>query len=456
MSKIKTVYKCTNCDNTTHKWTGQCPSCQEWNSLVEKVETAIEKKFGSSSNSKNGYPLQKLGEIQIETQKRMCSGFNEWDRVMGGGILPGSFIILTGDPGIGKSTLLLQIADKIAQNKESNAKVIYFSSEESLQQVKNRANRLGISQESNLLFSDQSNLEAIIQIGISEKPDILILDSIQNCNLSENSNVIPGTIGQLREAGFHLCKLAKENNISVIITGHITKDGHIAGPKVLEHIVDGVFYLQGEDKWETRILRSVKNRFGTIQETGFFEMSQDGLLEVPDINKLLLHEASDSPGSALISSIEGSRPLLLELQSLCVASKFGIPQRVITGIDHKRVILIAAILEKYLHIKLSAQDIFFKVSGGFKIKSTTSDLGIALALLSSYFQKPLPEKSISIAEISLTGQIKPVNQIDMQIQEAQKFGIKRIFVSKNQKVKSSSNVTGFQNIYELIKLFPED
>lgn len=452
MSKIKTIYKCTNCGNISPRWIGQCQNCQEWNSLVEERETPPNQ-FGNKKNSNSHKViLKKLDEIETETHQRMLAGVQEWDRVMGGGILPGSFIILTGDPGIGKSTLLLQIADKISLNK----KVIYFSSEESLQQVKNRANRLNLSSASNMLFSDQSNLEAIIQIGIEEKPDVLILDSIQNCSLSENSTVIPGTIGQLREAGFHLCKLAKENNIAIIITGHITKEGHIAGPKVLEHIVDGVFYLQGEDKWQTRILRSVKNRFGTIQETGFFEMGIDGMQEVPDINKLLLHETSDNPGSALISSIEGSRPLLLELQSLCVSSKFGIPQRIITGIDPKRVILIAAILEKYLHIKLSSQDIFFKVSGGFKIKTTTSDLGIALALLSSYFQKPLPEKSISIAEISLTGQIKPVNQIDMQIKEAEKFGIKEIFVSQTQKIKTSNKVIGFKNIYELIKLFPEN
>ncbi len=454
MAKTKIFYKCTNCEYISPKWIGQCPNCQEWNSFVEKIENNIENNFLNKKNNidQSKINLKKLFEIKTETQDRMISGYLEWDRVMGGGILPGSFIILTGDPGIGKSTLLLQIANKISKNK----KVIYFSSEESLQQVKNRAQRLDIPENSNLLFSDHSNLETIIQVALIEKPDILILDSIQNCSLSENSSIIPGTVGQLREAGFLLCKLAKENNIAILITGHITKEGHIAGPKVLEHIVDGVFYLQGEDKWQTRILRSVKNRFGTIQETGFFEMGTDGMQEVPDINKLILHEASENPGSALISYIEGSRPLLLELQSLCVTSKFGIPQRIITGIDPKRVILIAAILEKYLHIKFSTQDIFFKISGGFKIKTTSCDLGIALSLLSSYFQKPLPEKSISIAEISLTGQIKPVNQIELQIGEAEKFGINKIFISKNQKLKSSSNTISFKNIYELIKLFPEE
>ncbi|MBU4387143.1 DNA repair protein RadA [Candidatus Dependentiae bacterium] len=453
MAKTKIFYKCTNCEYISPRWIGQCPNCQEWNSFVEKIENNIENNFLSKKTNidQSKINLKKLFEIKTETQDRMISGYLEWDRVMGGGILPGSFIILTGDPGIGKSTLLLQIANKISKNK----KVIYFSSEESLQQVKNRAQRLDIPENSNLLFSDHSNLETIIQVALIEKPDILILDSIQNCSLAENSSIIPGTVGQLREAGFLLCKLAKENNIAILITGHITKEGHIAGPKVLEHIVDGVFYLQGEDKWQTRILRSVKNRFGTIQETGFFEMGTDGMQEVPDINKLILHEASENPGSALISYIEGSRPLLLELQSLCVTSKFGIPQRIITGIDPKRVILIAAILEKYLHIKFSTQDIFFKISGGFKVKTTSCDLGIALSLLSSYFQKPLPEKSISIAEISLTGQIKPVNQIELQIGEAEKFGINKIFISKNQKLKSSSNTISFKNIYELIKLFPE-
>jgi DNA repair protein RadA/Sms len=397
-------------------------------------------------------PLFTLDEIKADKQERMTSQIAEWDNVLGGGILPGSFIILTGDPGIGKSTLLLQIAHQIAHKHT----VIYFSSEESLHQVKRRAKRIiSTEQSTSLTFSDQACLEHIINTAIQEKPDLVILDSIQNCTLSLDSKTIPGTIGQLREAGFHLMKLAKEHNIAICVTGHITKEGNIAGPKILEHIVDGVFYLQGEDRWQTRILRSVKNRFGTINETGFFEMQSNGMCEVFDINKHLLNEISNSPGSALISNLEGSRPLILELQALCVTSKFGIPQRVITGVDYKRVILIAAILEKYLHIKLSSQDIFFKLSGGFKIKESASDLGIALALLSSYFQKPIPQKSIAIGEINLTGQIKPTNQIDIRIKEAKRFGIQNIFVSINQKIQKNTPATCFKNVYELLNLFPE-
>jgi DNA repair protein RadA/Sms len=454
VAKQKTSYNCTNCQYVSVKWVGCCPGCSEWNSFVEKAPSFNATAFGAvqvAGHTAQTTELFNLDQIDIQTQERMCSGVKEWDRVLGGGILPGSFIILTGDPGIGKSTLLLQIADQIAQTYN----VVYFSSEESLQQVKNRANRLGISN-SNLSFSDQSGLDSIVATAEKLKPDLLILDSIQNCHLSLQSQAIPGTIAQLREAGFHLMRLAKENNIAILITGHITKDGHMAGPKVLEHMVDAVFYLQGEDRWQTRILRSVKNRFGTINEVGFFEMHEQGLIEIANINQQLLSETSSAPGSALVCCVEGSRPILLELQALCVASKFGMPQRVVTGLDPKRVVLVAAILEKYLHVKFSAHDIFFKVSGGFKIKESSSDLGIALALLSSYFQKPLPPKSVAIAEISLTGQIKPTNQIGVCIKEVEKFGLEHVLVSKNQQVKSSSKVLSFKNVYELLQLFPEE
>ncbi len=450
-SKHKQHFTCTNCAYVSVKWLGRCPACDEWNSFVEQEITINLSGKGGKQNSKlSENTLFTLSQIDITEQKRMLSGIKEWDRVLGGGILPGSLLILTGDPGIGKSTLLLQVAQQIA----ATSRVLYFSSEESLQQVKSRASRLGITSE-NLLFSDVSDLESIIATGIKHKPNLLILDSIQNCHLSLESHAIPGSIAQLREAGFYLMRLAKENNIAVLITGHVTKDGTIAGPRVLEHMVDGVFYLQAEDRWQTRILRSVKNRFGAINEVGFFNMQEHGLAEVSNINQQLLNEVTASPGSVLVCCVEGSRPILLELQALVIPSKFGMAQRVATGLDQKQVVLIAAILEKYLRINFSAQDIFFKVSGSLRIRESSSDLGIALALLSSYFQKPLPQKSVALAEISLTGQIKPTNQFDACVKEVEKFGFKTIFAAHNQKATSTMQLVRFNNVYELLRLFPE-
>ncbi|BDC34261.1 DNA repair protein RadA [Candidatus Dependentiae bacterium Noda2021] len=444
MSKVKSIFSCSDCEYQSVKWLGCCPECNNWNTFTESVPTPTQPKKGSSKK----IDLTHLTSIATQEQPRLFTDIDEWDRVMGGGIMQGSLIILTGDPGIGKSTLLLQVSNALAQNN----KVFYFSTEESLNQVKQRAHRIECIN-SNLLFSDNADLETIISTAIQEKPDILILDSIQNC-YTANSQTYPGSIGQLRESTFQLMRLAKEHNISVILTGHITKEGNIAGPKTLEHMVDAVFYLQGEDRWQTRVLRSVKNRFGTINELGFFEMNANGMQEVSNINQHLIDELSQTPGSVLVSIIEGSRPILLELQALTIESKMPMPQRVISGLDHKEVVLIAAILEKYLHIKLSSQDIFFKVSGGFKLKGSSSDLGIALALLSSYFQQPLPEKTIALGEISLTGQIKPINQINTLVKEAEKFGIKQLLVAKNQKMDSTnSHVKKFDNLYELLSLF---
>ena len=282
MSKSKISYRCSNCDHVAVKWAGCCPSCREWNSFSEeKIKPASSAgPLGEKRSSGSQVELFRLDQIVSDVEERLSSGIGEWDRVLGGqekkGILPGSFLILTGDPGIGKSTLLLQVANSLARQ---GRRVLYFSSEESLRQVKNRASRLDVlsAEDSSLLFSDQANLDSIIATAEGEKPDLVIIDSIQNCMLSSSSSTIPGTISQLREAGFCLMRFAKENKVATIVTGHITKDGHIAGPKVLEHMVDGVFYLQGEDRWQTRILRSVKNRFGTIHEVGFFEMQEYGL-----------------------------------------------------------------------------------------------------------------------------------------------------------------------------------
>jgi len=443
LSKQKIEFSCTNCSYRVLKWLGCCPECKKWNSFTETISAPQKTK-----HTERATKLVKLQDINTKNIPRMLSGMHEWDRVVGGGITPSSLIILTGDPGIGKSTLLLQIANKLAKNYQ----VIYFSTEESLPQVKQRADRLSCFNEQ-LLFSDQAELITIITTAKQYKPDLIIIDSIQNCYLSK-SQTQSGSIGQLRETAFQLMRLAKEENITIIISGHITKEGFIAGPKTLEHIVDAVFYLQGEDHWQTRVLRAVKNRFGTCNETGFFIMKPTGLQEIPNINEQLLSELSHSPGSALVSVMEGSRPLLLELQSLTIASKLAMPQRVISGLDHKQVVLIAAILEKQVKIKLSTHDIFFKISGGFKTKSSSTDLGIALALLSSYFQQSLPEKSLALGEISLTGHIKPINQVNTFVREAKKFGIKQIFMSNNQTIEKTTNtIQRFRNVYELLSLF---
>ncbi len=447
MSKQKTSFKCGQCTYQTVKWMGCCPECKSWDSFAEIITGGP--LFGASRSGASPHAtMMRLDNVVTKQKPRMFSGIKEWDRVVGNGIMPASLLILTGDPGIGKSTLLLQISNNLAHHYT----VFYFSTEESLQQIKLRADRLSCINEQ-LLFSDQASLEAIIATAQQQKPDLVIIDSIQNCYLGDTKTT-PGSIAQLREATFLLMRLAKENNITVIVSGHITKEGNIAGPKTLEHMVDGVFYLQGEDRWQTRVLRSVKNRFGTINELGFFQMKEEGLQEVPNINEQLLSEITNCPGSVLVSVVEGSRPLLLELQALSIESKLGIPQRVVSGVDHKQVVLIAAILEKYLQVRLSAHDIFFKVSGGFKIKGSSTDLGIALALLSTYFQQPLPEKCIALGEVSLTGQIKPINQISMYINEAEKFGIKQLLIAKNQKIDDTScTLQRYTNVYELLTLF---
>lgn len=447
MAKTHTHYSCINCQYQSIKWLGNCPQCKEWGSFEEAIASPA---VGNKRTAARIISMQSLTQVTTQQTERIKTGIKEWDRVTGGGIMPGAFMMLTGDPGIGKSTLLLQIANQLAQHYS----VLYFSSEESLEQVKLRAQRLNCINAS-LLFSDQANLDDIVTTAIALKPHVIIVDSIQNCYSSETHS-LPGSIGQLKEAAFRFMRLAKENTIAVLLSGHITKDGLMAGPKTLEHMVDAVFYLQGEDRWQTRILRSVKNRFGTVNELGFFEMHEQGLCEVPNINQQLLEEITYNPGSVLISYIEGSRPLLLELQALTITSKFGMPQRVVSGIDHTQVVLIAAILEKHLHIKFSTHDIFFKISGGLKIKGSNADLGIALALLSSFFQQPLPEKSIALGEISLTGQIKPINAMNLHVSEAEKFGVKELIVARNQKIDAGMcKIKNFKHVYELLSFFDQ-
>ncbi len=452
MSKTQNYFECTSCAYQTVKWIGCCPDCKSWNSFDEVVSNKNNKKHTAPIKDAQKH-LHKLSDIAFEEQKRITSMCGEWDRVAGGGIVPGSFILVSGDPGIGKSTLLLQISTQLSEEHS----IIYFSSEESLSQVKLRFARIAKTAPDNLLFSDQCSLQSIIDICQQKKPTLVIIDSIQNI-INQETDALPGTISQLKESAFRLMRLAKENNIAIIATGHITKEGTIAGPKLLEHMVDAVFYLQKEDQWQTRTLRSIKNRFGSINEIGFFHMKGDGLQEVSNINQHLLEQTKHAPGSTLVSSLEGTRPIFLELQALVVPVKFGIPQRIITGIDHKHVSLIAAILEKYLHIPFSKHDIFFKISGGMKTKDQTCDLGIALALLSSYFQQPLAAKTIALAELSLTGQIKPIYNIDIHVKECATFGFSNMIIAKDQVLtkQASPTIKRLTSVHELLIFFPAE
>lgn len=432
------------------KWAGNCPSCSAWGTVDEVAASNITGP-NKSSTTKPPSPLVGLNEIASSFNKRLKSDVLEWDRVTGGGIVPGSLIVLTGDPGVGKSTLLLHIGHALSQKEQ---RVIYFSSEESLEQVKGRAQRLSLLNTS-MQFSSESDLDRITSTIESAKPNFVIIDSIQSCFSENSSSQTPGSIGQLREATFTLMRLAKQGGASILITAHITKEGTMAGPKLLEHMVDAVFYLQNEsNSSNTRMLRSVKNRFGTINEIGFFEMEHSGMREVRDINAHALEHAAHSPGALLTCSLEGTRPYILEMQALCLPSRLNNPQRVISGIEHKRVILIAAILEKYLKIKLSAHDIFFKVESGITLRESASDLGIALALLSSYLQESLPHKTLAVGEVSLTGHIRPASHLTLRLAEGKRFSMGKIISAQPKEIDPELKLVIVNNVYQLLELFP--
>ena len=419
MAKGKTsVYFCQHCGFESAKWMGQCPGCKEWNSFVEEV---IDRKSGPSANVKKALedvkPLP-LSAVQSADEKRTSTDMKELDRVLGGGIVKGSLVLVGGDPGIGKSTLLLQVCKNLS-NK--NISVLYISGEESLQQIKIRAERIGTFSDSLELLCE-TNLDVIKEVIIRKKPSMVIVDSIQTM-FSENIASAPGSVSQVREATSIFMQIAKGMDISIFIVGHVTKEGVVAGPRVLEHMVDTVLYFEGDRHESYRILRGVKNRFGSTNEIGVFEMRNVGLIEVENPSEFMLSgKPMGASGSVVACSMEGTRPILLEIQALICHTNFGNPRRTATGTDYNRVNLLLAVLEKRLGMRLSECDAYVNIAGGIRMNEPAIDLGIALAIMSSKLDKPIDEKTICFGEIGLSGEVRGVSMAEQRVLEAKKLG----------------------------------
>lgn len=419
--KQKTKFVCTQCGYETPKWLGKCPSCMSWNTFEEQAEVPVSKydmKQAVPSMSKS--VPQRLDEISENEEKRIPTGTEELDRVLGGGIVRGSMVLVGGDPGIGKSTLLLQICQYIGDGSS----VLYVTGEESAQQVKMRASRLGVSPKGLLLLAE-TNLDSIISHAANAKPDVMIVDSIQTMYRAEVASA-PGSVAQVRDATHFLMRLAKENNIAIFIVGHVTKEGSIAGPRVLEHMVDCVLYFEGERQQSYRILRTVKNRFGSTDEIGVFEMKDSGLKQVKNPSAMMLSgRPENTSGSAVVCTMEGSRPMLAEIQALSAPTSFAIARRMATGIDYNRTVMLVAILEKKLGYSMQNQDVYINVVGGLKIVETASDLALITAVASNYKNFVIDEKALILGEVGLTGEVRSVSYAQRRIAEAKKLGFKR-------------------------------
>lgn len=420
MAKGKTsIFFCQSCGYESSKWMGQCPGCKEWNTFVEEVVDkksagTLAKQKATSSEAK----VLPLSQIEMTYDKRVSTDMKELDRVLGGGIVQGSMVLVGGDPGIGKSTLLLQVCRNLS---EHNIKVLYISGEESLQQIKIRAERIGNFGDSLKLLCE-TNLDTIKAVIDREKPQIVVIDSIQTM-FNEEVSSAPGSVSQVRESTSVLMQIAKGMGISIFIVGHVTKEGVVAGPRVLEHMVDTVLYFEGDRHAAYRILRGVKNRFGSTNEIGVFEMRQDGLVEVENPSEYMLSgKPEGASGSVVACSMEGTRPILLEVQALVCHSNFGIPRRTAAGTDFNRVNLLMAVLEKRLGLKLGDCDAYVNIAGGIKMNEPAIDLGIVLALISSYKDKPIDEKTICFGEVGLSGEVRAVNMAEQRVQEAKKLG----------------------------------
>ncbi len=418
MSKTKLKYICSNCGYESLRWIGKCPECESWNSFTEEiVETSPRK----ANVSKSRFSYNKILDISANEDERIKTGIIEFDRVLGGGIMPGSVILLGGDPGIGKSTIAMQAAASIKE------KVLYVTGEESEKQIKLRSGRLKVKSDS-FFVQAETELSNILGAIKEISPSVVIIDSIQTTYRSELENS-PGTITQIRECAAMLMEEAKKNHYSVIIIGHVTKEGMIAGPKILEHMVDTVLQFEGESNHSFRILRAQKNRFGSTNEIGVFEMRENGLREVTNPSELFLSEREkQTPGSVVTSSIEGSRPILLEVQALVTPSNFGYPQRVSNGFDQKRLSILLAVLEKRANVRASVNNVFVNVAGGIRVIEPAVDLAVCVSIASSLIDKVVDNQTIIIGEVGLGGEIRSVGHIEKRIQEAQKLGFKSAII----------------------------
>lgn len=411
----KSVFFCQNCGHEENKWLGQCPMCKEWNTFVEEAITV-----SKSSTIKQAKEAEVVALKHVETdfEERIHTSIEELDRVLGGGIVPGSLILVGGDPGIGKSTLLLQVCQKLCEEKRQ---VLYISGEESLKQIKLRANRMGEFTE-DLFLLCETNLEIVKNVIEKRKPEMVVIDSIQTM-YSEEVSSAPGSVSQVRESTNVLMQLAKGLGISIFIVGHVTKEGTVAGPRVLEHMVDTVLYFEGDRHASYRILRGVKNRFGSTNEIGVFEMRQNGLVEVQNASEFMLSgRPENASGSVVACSMEGTRPILLEIQALVCNSNFGMPRRTAAGTDYNRVNLLMAVLEKRAGMHLSNADAYVNIAGGIKMNEPAIDLGIVMAIVSSYKNRPVDEKTIVFGEVGLSGEVRAVNMPEQRVAEAKKLG----------------------------------
>ena len=453
--KQKTTFFCKECGFESPKWLGQCPGCKEWDSFVE--EPVVKTAAGRSVTVTEHREPSKLSEIVTNDEVRTLTGIGELDRVLGGGIVTGSLVLVGGDPGIGKSTLLLQMCKQLA---EAGKDVLYVSGEESVKQIKMRADRLGTFQKELFLLSE-TDLDIVSEVIGMKKPEIVIIDSIQTMYREEIGSA-PGSVSQVRETTSTLMRLAKSLPVSIFIVGHVTKEGVVAGPRVLEHMVDTVLYFEGDGGASYRFLRGVKNRFGSTDEIGVFEMRGNGLVEVPNPSEYMLAgKPKQAPGSIVVCSIEGTRPILIEVQALVCQTNFNMPRRTSTGTDYNRVNLLMAVIEKRMGVRMGDCDAYINVAGGMRIHEPALDLGIILALLTSYRNQSLDDETICFGEVGLAGEVRAVNMAEQRVLEAAKLGFKRCILPKvncrqlalTKEQTRGLELVGIESIHELLEVF---